>query len=310
MYSGGLPPHRHQTCYLPDKNIACGAPLDTLRHQGERMMPLRPLLAHLCAATIAASALSTAHAQALVPDGLDPHEPTAVRRQMQFGASVAASGTGVLVGAPGTDGHGAAYLFVKRDNDPEWHLIQKFVAPDIGPGTFGSLVALDGSVLVADQTRHRVYYFESDGYKYRPKAILSGGASNFGAAIALRECIALITSTGDPSIRQPGFVHVFNRCLTNDRMWKFVTSFNPPRVSPEELFGASIAIDAGDGMRILVGAPGADRGAGAVYAYSYDFEHDRWVLKQRIVQQNRLPRTCQSCHRYVGSCGSAPEAAR
>jgi len=252
-------------------------------------MPLKRLLAQVCAAAISAGTLSTASAQAFVPDGLDPGEPDAVRKQMQFGASVGASGYGVLVGAPGTDGHGAAYLFVKRENDPKWYMTQKFVAPDIAPGTFGSLVAFDGSVLIADQTRHRVYYFQSDGYKYRPKAILRGGVSNFGAAIALSGCVALITSTGDPAIRQPGFVHIFDRCDPADNNWKYKGSFNPPRISADEQFGASIGIDTGDGVHLLVGAPGADRGAGAVYAYSYDFQRDLWVLKQRLVQPNRLP---------------------
>lgn len=253
-------------------------------------MPLKNTFARLCAAIAAASAFSTLHAQALVPDGLDPQEPAAVRQQMQFGAAIAMSGgTRVLVGAPGTDGHGAAYLYVKNENDPKWYLTQKFVAPDIAPGTFGSLVAFDGSVLIADQTRHRVYYFESDGFKYRAKAILRGGVSNFGAAIAMRECIALITSTGDPSIRQPGFVHLFDRCVTSDHTWKYIRSFNPPGVSPAEQFGASIAIDPLGGNQVLVGAPGADNGLGAVYAYSYDFQKDIWVLRQRLVQKNRLP---------------------
>jgi hypothetical protein len=68
---------------------------------------------------------------------------------------------------------------------------------------------------------------------------------------------------------------------------KYVRSFNPPGVLPTEQFGTSIAIDPLSGERILVGAPGANNGAGAVYAYSYDFEHDTWVLKQRIVQPDR-----------------------
>ncbi|MXX57021.1 MAG: choice-of-anchor B family protein [Gemmatimonadetes bacterium] len=61
-----------------------------------------------------------------------------------FGTSLAASGTSVLVGAPGADeGAGAALLFTRSD-DGEWDASARLSFPESGPAGYGSAVAFDG----------------------------------------------------------------------------------------------------------------------------------------------------------------------
>jgi len=60
-----------------------------------------------------------------------------------FGTSLAASGTSVLVGAPGADeGAGAALLFTRSD-DGEWDTTARLAFPEAGPAGYGSAVAFD-----------------------------------------------------------------------------------------------------------------------------------------------------------------------
>ena len=61
-----------------------------------------------------------------------------------FGTSLAASGTSVLIGAPGADeGAGAALLFTRGD-DGEWTAAARLSFPEAGPAGYGSAVAFDG----------------------------------------------------------------------------------------------------------------------------------------------------------------------
>ena len=61
-----------------------------------------------------------------------------------FGTIIAASGTSVLVGAPGADeGAGTAILFT-RNGDGEWQQSDRLSFPESGPAGYGSAVAFDG----------------------------------------------------------------------------------------------------------------------------------------------------------------------
>ena len=61
-----------------------------------------------------------------------------------FGTSLSASGTSVLIGAPGADeGAGAALLFTRSD-DGEWDTTARLSFPEEGPAGYGSAVAFDG----------------------------------------------------------------------------------------------------------------------------------------------------------------------
>jgi hypothetical protein len=252
----------------------------------------RNRLLQLAAIAILAPA---AHAQtntlpevALVPDEVSP-----VRDEMRFGFSVATIGGMAVVGAPDTDGHGAAYIFTQSGG--RWPQTQKLVAPDIAPGTFGSFVAIGmESLFVTDPVRQRVYVFQqlNGSPTWRATAILRGSAATpgYGRTMATEGCAAMITSTpnaGSHSV-EPGYVHIYNRCPAVSgevARWKYIRSITPAGSTGDDQFGASIAFH---GREMLVGAPGEDGGKGAVYYYVYA-GNNAWSLAQRIVEA--APRT-------------------
>ena len=247
-------------------------------------MSTSAIKARLLGALFVLALIPVVHAQVEIP-GLDPLEPIDVRQQMQFGSSVGISGSTALVGAPAVDGHGAAYVFTQKGTS--WTRTAKLLAPDIAPGNFGTSIAFDGTALIGDSGRHQVYYFTFDGKKWKPRAILKGGAEFFGYAMAMEGCTAVITSsysTNGPAATMPGFVHVFDRCSTSDGNWKFIKSFNAPGTRIEDQFGASIALS---GTNLLVGAPRANGLKGVVYWFAK--ENGNWNLKQKLVQVNPQP---------------------
>ena len=61
-----------------------------------------------------------------------------------FGTSLAASGTSVLVGAPGADERAGAAVLFTRNGDGEWQQSARLSFPESGPAGYGSAVAFDG----------------------------------------------------------------------------------------------------------------------------------------------------------------------
>jgi hypothetical protein len=202
--------------------------------------------------------------------------PTA-QMQLRLGSAVAAGG-GQVLAVGGT----SVYAF-KMDAGGQWAQTAKIVAPDSGILT--GPIAFDGTnLLVRGYTPAQVsvvYGYNYDGARWRANAILKG-AAQFGVAIALDGCTALISSTWeDRDISGPAgtraFVHHFDRCRTGQ--WTFVTSLYSPgtqEYSSLERFGASVSLS---GNTALVGAPRA-----GVYgrAYVYTRSGDTWTLKQQI----------------------------
>jgi hypothetical protein len=187
-----------------------------------------------------------------------PVEPPDVRLTQEFGASVSTvwNSNSLLVGAPGTDGHGAVYEF--RLTNGVWKQAAKILAPDMAPGRFGSqVVRANDDVLISDRERHRVYAFRLQNGTWRPRAILRGGAEGFGRDIRIQGCAAVISSTNDidtgPPPTQPGYVHIYNRCVTNDGAWTYVQSLLVPGSKPGDHFGTSVAFS---NSTLMVGAPG------------------------------------------------------
>ncbi len=172
---------------------------------------------------------------------LQPNESPDVRLTQEFGASVSTvwSNNSLLVGAPGTDRHGAVYEF--RLINGAWKQVAKIVAPDVAPGRFGSqVVRANDDVLISDRARHRVYAFRLQNGTWRPRAILRGGTEGFGQDIRIQGCAAVISSTNDIDLgappTQPGYVHLYNRCVTNDGSWTYVQSLFLPGSKPGDHF--------------------------------------------------------------------------
>jgi hypothetical protein len=245
--------------------------------QSSRGRPLRSFALGTCIALSAAWA-GAAHAQASDKEKYAQlTEPPAAQMQLRLGSAVAA-GDGQVLAVGGT----SVYAF-RQNAEGQWIQTAKIPAPDSGILT--GPMAFDGTnLLVRGYTPAQVsvvYGYSYDGSRWRATAILKG-AAQFGAAIALDGCTALISSTReDRSYFDPAspsaFVHHFDRCRTGQ--WTFVTSLSSPdspSTSAGSRFGASISVS---GNTALVGAPDY-----LTYgrAYVYTRSGDTWTFKQRI----------------------------
>lgn len=233
-------------------------------------------------ALCASASIVQAQSSALPHIPLDPQEPTDVRVGMAFGAAIATDGRAVFVGAPGTDGHGAVYVFKQKGGS--WPRFQKLVAPAMAPGRFGEQVTGNNNGLfVTDRQGARVYWFESDGVgPFRAKAILTGGVPEFGTSVVFEGCTAFVGSGGGSSTG-PGYVHVYNRCPSG--AWIYKGSFTAPDAQSQDRFGFSLAFT---GTELIVGAPGRDNFTGAAYRYVFTPGSNRtnWKFVQKITQSH------------------------
>jgi len=205
-----------------------------------------------------------------------------------FGASVAAAGPNLLVGAPldhvGGVSAGGAYLF----DGSTGKLLQSFHKPKPAEGEwFGvSMAAVGDNILIGaflDNTgapgAGAAYLFDSKTgallHTFQaPKPVANG---QFGIAVAAMGNTAIIGAPGD-NTGQPhaGAVYLFD--TTSGQAQRVLQ--NPTPVQGE-LFGSSVAVA---GTNILVGAPGeAATQAGAAYL----FDAQTGALPQRF--QNSTP---------------------
>jgi len=123
-----------------------------------------------------------------------------------FGMSMAFDGTTLIVGATGTDGHGAAYVFTQSGG--AWTETQKLAADDAGSGdNFGDaiamrasdvLIAADVSTVDGDTSRGAGYLFTDVGgtWVQSHKFVASDGTVDdfLGAAVGFDGDTAVLSS--------------------------------------------------------------------------------------------------------------------
>lgn len=213
----------------------------------------------------------------------------------QLGASMAASGDTVLVGAPGEDtagaSSGAVYVFV-RDTAGQWQQTQKLEASDNAAGLFfGSSVAvLDGVALIGARGEPRQGNFAGAVYAFvrnaegvwveTQKLTASDGEAGrlFGFSVALRTNLAVIGARGNDADDFPGAAYVFMR--NQEGLWQETQKLIPESSMGKDEFGCSVAANS---STILIGACGDnERGtlAGAVYFFALNAE-GRWQELQK-----------------------------
>lgn len=183
-----------------------------------------------------------------------------------FGASVAIEDERAFVGAPGSrEGSGTLYLF-ERDDD-EWEQEERIRGGSRGSNwRLGSSLAMIDSHLAVgapggeDNDTHLsgvVWVYERDGDDLEDRAELTAGdwaaEDQFGSTISMdRQRLAAAAGNA-------GKVYLFER--NND--WREIAMFTAP--TPNEGFGDSLAL-----MEdlVIIGAPGAGGGRGAVYVHT------------------------------------------
>ncbi len=154
--------------------------------------------------------------------------------ESNFGGTVDIDGDTVV----GGDGYEAVEIY-RRTADGEWTAEGRYGAPD---ATFEWCCDFD-------------FCWACDP---------DGAVDGFGSAVAVSGDRVLVGAPGnDVRGNDAGAAYVFAR-RTNGT-WRLEQRLDPPESRPSDGFGATVGIE---GKRILVGAPGTDGGAGAVYEFT------------------------------------------
>lgn len=180
-----------------------------------------------------------------------------------FGAAVALTDRFILISAP-AEGAGVVYVYERSSiQDP-----MRLTAPDDVEGAFGSALATDGVHLLVGAPRPRaaagtVHSYTLDGLE--PLGSLSTAdlpeRSAYGSALAVHDGSAYVGASGFDA--RAGAVFVFE---FGEAGWTEAAPLRPVIAARNTQFGASITAGS-DG--VLIGAPGANGGAGALYRLSH-----------------------------------------
>lgn len=214
----------------------------------------------------------------------------------RFGRSLSLSGDRLLVGATSVDSaRGAAYVF-ERDPGGGWRQTAKLVTRDAAPGeAFGRQVLLQGDrAYVASWGRGGgrgavAVWRRNPGGDWSQEAEIAapdGGPNDFfGSSLAVAGDLLVAGAAQRDSAR--GLAYVFRR-EAGSAAWVPAGRLVPGGIAARNTrFGAAVAVV---GDAILVGAPGADQGSGAVHVFRP--EGGDWTERQRVIP-SEAPRQAQ-----------------
>jgi hypothetical protein len=207
-----------------------------------------------------------------------------------FGSSVAISGTTVVVGAPGHDVDGAAYVFTESAG--VWTQRAELTAPDvIGEGTvkFGYSVLTSGSAVMVGATGAHatgaVYVYSDSSGTWTEQAELTAPDAAYGDLFGWS--LALSRSTlvvGAVRHDVSGAVYVFT---DSSGSWIEKAELTPSDGAGIEYFGDKVATD---GTHIVVGMPGHANDQGAVYVFTGSAT--TWIQRAELTASDGGPNDC------------------
>jgi hypothetical protein len=186
-----------------------------------------------------------------------------------FGGSVAASGSTIVVGAPGHAGSaGRAYVFTKVATG--WQQTAELKGSDnAADNCFGVSVASWGSTLVVGALGHadtagRAYVFTKAATGWQQTAELKGSDSaakdEFGVSVASSGSTIVVSAEQHASTA--GRVYVFTKTAAG---WQQTAELKGSDTAAGDYLGYSVAIL---GSTIVVGAPGYADTAGRAYVFT------------------------------------------
>ncbi len=197
--------------------------------------------------------------RALAPGIAQPDDET--------GYDVAASGSRVVVGRPGSHGRVGSAIVQRRDGD-SW-VLEKLLQPFDSPSgaAFGLSVAIDGDRIVigapfdgaSGMQSGSVYVYDRSGTNWLLTAKIAGqdAFSLFGFDVAISGPTIAVADLSSFDER----VKIFRE---TGGILSLETSVVAPGGAPGALFGQSVALS---GDRLAAGAPAADSNTGAVYVF-------------------------------------------
>jgi hypothetical protein len=187
-----------------------------------------------------------------------------------FGHSVAISGNTAILGAPGKNGRGAAYVF--SFGGTSWIQQAELTAGDGATGDlYGLSVAISGNTAIVGNrrsSRGAAYVYSFDGATWSQQAELtaSDGASgdNFGFSVGISGNTAIVGANWKTvgSNVQQGAAYVYS---LNGSSWIQQAELTASDGAANDTFGFSVAIS---GNAAIVGAQASNASRGAAYVYS------------------------------------------
>lgn len=179
-----------------------------------------------------------------------------------FGQAVAIDDETVVVGSPGDDPSGAAYVF-GRDAVGGWRQLAKLTSPSTADNqSFGGSVAIEGSTIVIGASNAAsAHVFSGSGSTWTHQARLAADepALGFGTDVAVSGDTVLVGAPGaDGAGQGTGAAYVFARSpnLVWSQRAKLISE-NPASIGD---FGASVALGP---ETAIVGAPEGPSGLGS-----------------------------------------------
>jgi uncharacterized repeat protein (TIGR01451 family) len=202
-----------------------------------------------------------------------PTELDGPAENRDFGASVAISGSTVIVGDPEAETGesvetGAAYVFT--GSGESWSEPATLTASDGAAGDeFGRAVAVSGSTVLVGAPGHTertgaAYVFTGSGASWSERDELSAGEDSgegdyFGEAVAISGSTAIVGAPGDDT--RAGAAYVFTGA---EASWAAQSVLTPAERESEAAFGDSLSVS---GSMLAVGAPRAKDETGVAYVY-------------------------------------------
>ena len=197
----------------------------------------------------------------------------------EFGAALAVDGDRLLVGSPGrADGVGGAYIF-ERGNDGAWAQTVEFVPPaDREIRGAGASVALSGDGVYlgapSDVGPGAVLRFDATGSLATVLSSLNpSDADRFGSSLSLSGDLLFVGAPGTAG--DIGAAHVFD--IGSATAASLHVAMGVEGLGGDA-FGTSLAAS---GTSVLIGAPGADEGAGAVLLFTRS-DDGEWEAAARL----------------------------
>jgi hypothetical protein len=211
-----------------------------------------------------------------------------------FGLAVAVDGDTAVIGAPGNDDGGAAYVFTRSGG--VWTQQAKLTPSDpTEHGSFGISVALDGDTAIVGALRTgfpsffagATYVFTRSGTTWTQQAKLVPDFTpvdqfddDFGRYVALDGNTAVVGAKRDDSATNPfnnsGLAYVFTRSGTT---WSQQARLAPSDLAAEDAFGFSVAVD---GDTSLIGAPNGG------FAYIFTRSGGIWTEQAKLTPSDTL----------------------
>lgn len=198
-----------------------------------------------------------------------------------FGRALAVEGTTLMIAATVVDDSRGAVYFFERGATGDWEQVARLQPEGLAAGdALGMMGAIDGDYAIvgsraqndaagAVYTFHRVAAGE---WSFGQRLTASDAAAGrfFGYSLALEDDLAIV-GTPLPD-QQQGAAYIFRRDPVTGS-WVEEARLRASDGARGHAFGNAVGVVDG---RVLVGAPGRDRGTGGVYVFERDAENGEW----------------------------------